>query len=102
MEVFSDGRVLKLDNFRRLRGYGFKLFRDYRSARQDKGHAAELAAFVNRVGAGGGPLIPLDELVNVTLASFAAMTAAAENRTIILAREYRDVLTGPAGGVDLR
>jgi len=102
LEVFSDGRVLRLDNFRRLRGFGFRFFRDYRSARQDKGHAAELAAFVNRVGAGGEPLIPLDELVNVTLASFAAVTAAAENRTIILAQEYRDVLTGPAGGVDLR
>ncbi len=102
LEVFSDGRALKLDNFRRLRGFGFKSFRDYRSSRQDKGHSAEFAAFVNRVGAGGGPLIPLDELVNVTLASFAAMTAAAENRTIVLAREYQDVLTGPAGGTDLR
>lgn len=96
LEVFSDGRALRLDNFRRLRGFGFRLFRDYRSARQDKGHAAEFAAFVNRVGAGGGALIPLDELVNVTLASFAAMTAAAENRTIVLAREYSDVLAGPA------
>ena len=44
----------------------------------------------------GGPLIPLDELVNVTLASFAAMPAAAENRTITLAGEYRDVPPGPA------
>jgi hypothetical protein len=41
---------------------------------------------------GGEPLIPLDQLVNVTLASFAAMTAAAESRTVILDQEYADCL----------
>ena len=92
LEVFSDGRVLRLDNFRRLVGYGFKGFRKFKTSRQDKGHAAEFAALVERVASGGQPLIPLDQLVNVTLASFAAMTAAAEHRTITLANEYANVL----------
>jgi predicted dehydrogenase len=69
-------------------GYGFKGFTRLKTRRQDKGHAAELAAFVRTVAEGGSPLIPLDELVNVTLASFAAMTAAREGRTVKLADEY--------------
>jgi predicted dehydrogenase len=91
LEVFSQGRVLRLDNFRRLRGFGFKGFRRFKTTRQDKGHAAEFAAFAERIATGGEPLIPLDELVNVTLASFAAMTSAAETRTVVLAEEYADL-----------
>jgi predicted dehydrogenase/threonine dehydrogenase-like Zn-dependent dehydrogenase len=97
VEVFSEGRVLRLDNFRQLRGFGFRGFRRLKSLRQDKGHAAEFAAFVQRVTTGGEALIPLDELVNVTLATFAAMTAARERRTVELAAEYAE-----ARGVCLR
>jgi predicted dehydrogenase/threonine dehydrogenase-like Zn-dependent dehydrogenase len=92
VEIFSEGRVLRLDNFRRLSGYGFSGFKRLKSLRQDKGHAAEFAAFVQRVAAGGEALIPLDELVNTTLASFAAMTAARERRTVELAAEYAETL----------
>lgn len=92
MEVFSDGRVLFLDNFRLLQGYGFKNFKKFKTWRQDKGHRGEFAAFARHVVAGGEPLIPLDHLVNVTLASFAAMTSARESRTVILDREYADCL----------
>lgn len=84
IEVFSEGRVLRLDNFRKLVGYGFKGFRRFSTWRQDKGHGAEFAAFVDRVAHGGPPLVAIEDLVNVTLASFAAMTAAREQRTVIL------------------
>jgi predicted dehydrogenase len=95
MEIFSEGRVLKLDNFRRLDGFGFKGFRKLKTWRQDKGHAAEFAAFIERLAQGGPPLIPVSELVNVTLASFAAMTASREARTIKLNEEYGDLVVGP-------
>jgi len=88
LEVFSDRRVLRLDNFRKLTGYGFKDFRKFRTPRLDKGHAREFAAFVQRISTGGEPLVPLTQLVNVTLASFAAMTSASETRTIVLTEEY--------------
>jgi predicted dehydrogenase/threonine dehydrogenase-like Zn-dependent dehydrogenase len=91
LEVFSQGRVLHLDNFRKMTGYGFKGFTRFKTARQDKGHAAEFAAFGDRITTGGEPLIPLDELANVTLATFAAMTAAIESRTVTLADEFDDV-----------
>jgi predicted dehydrogenase len=92
LEIFSEGRVLQLDNFRVLQGWGFKSFRRLKT-KLDKGHQAQFAAFVDRVAAGGAPLIPLEELANTTLASFAAVTAAHEQRTIKLADEYPS-LTG--------
>jgi predicted dehydrogenase len=87
IEVFSDGRALRMDNFRSLTGYGFSGFKKFKTSRQDKGHNAEFAAFVDRVSSGGEPLIPLNELVNITQASFAAMTSASESRTILLDTE---------------
>jgi predicted dehydrogenase/NADPH:quinone reductase-like Zn-dependent oxidoreductase len=83
LEVFSDGRVLKLDNFRLTRGYGFAGFKKLKTA-QDKGHGAELAAFVKRVKEGGEPLIPLEQLANVTRASFAAVESARNGQMIKL------------------
>jgi predicted dehydrogenase len=88
VEVFSEGRVVRLENFRKTTGFGFRGFKSLKTWRQDKGHAGEFAAFVDRVKHGGPPLIALPELVNVTLASFAAMTAASEERTVHLSREY--------------
>jgi predicted dehydrogenase len=92
LEIFSEGRVVRMDNFRRTEGFGFRNMKRFKTWRQDKGHAPEFAAFVDRVAEGGRPLIPLHELVNVTLATFAAVTAATETRTIVLAKEYADVL----------
>ena len=84
LEVFSDGRVLKMENFRITRGYGFKEFRTFKTRRQDKGHRAEFAAFIDQVEKGGSPLIPFEDLINATRASFAAVRSARENRSISL------------------
>jgi predicted dehydrogenase len=78
IEVFSEGRVLVLDNFKSLRGYGWPGFRRKSLPRQDKGHKAEITAFVTRVREGGEPLIPWHVLEEVTLASFAAVERALE------------------------
>ncbi len=72
LTVFCEGRVLELDNFRRLRGYGWSNFKKYNLFRQDKGLDAEIAAFVVRVTQGGPPLVPIESLRNVTLATLAA------------------------------
>ena len=76
LEVFSDGRVLRMENFRVTRGYGFQGFKKFKTFRQDKGHAAEVAAFLDRVARGGEPLISFGELANITLASLAAVASA--------------------------
>ena len=85
LEVFSDGRVLRLENFRRVIGYGFAGFKKFRTMRQDKGHNAEYAAFVDLVTKGGpDPLIPLEQLANVTRATFAAVESARTGKSIRL------------------
>jgi len=84
LEVFSDGRVLTIENFRLTRGYGFPGFKKLKTFRQDKGHKNEITAFIYRITTGGEPLIPFDQLANVTEASFAAMKSAKKNQTIVL------------------
>jgi predicted dehydrogenase len=84
LEVFSDGRVVRMENFRATFGYGFKRFSKFKTWRQDKGHDREIAAFIERVSQGGEPLIPFSELANITRASFAAMESAATGQTVHL------------------
>ena len=76
LEVFSEGRILVLDNFKRLKGYGWKGFRKMKLFRQDKGHRAEVAEFIHRISEGGEALIPWPELEEVTRATFAAVENA--------------------------
>lgn len=66
LEVFTHGRVLQMDNFRKLQGWGWKEFRSQRLWRQDKGQNACSEAFISRVSSGGQPLIPVDELFEVS------------------------------------
>lgn len=87
LEVFSDGRLLSLDNFRRLEVVGFPS-RGKRTLGMAKGHPEEVRAFVDRLTTGGPPLIELSALVNGTLASFAAIRSAREKRQIRIADEF--------------
>jgi predicted dehydrogenase len=82
LEIFSEGRVLRLDNFRCTRGFGFPRFRKFKTWRQDKGHVAEFSAFLDRIRQGGQPLIPLPQSVNVTRTCLAAMAAAETQQTL--------------------
>ena len=72
VEVYSQERNLILDNFRSLKGYGFKGFSGMKS-KQDKGHDQQFRLLVDKVKNGGPALIEFDELVNTTRASFAAV-----------------------------
>ena len=65
LEVFAAGRVLQLDNFRRLTGFGWPGFAKMNLWRQDKGQAACAAAFVGAIQSGGESPIPLAELLEV-------------------------------------
>jgi len=84
LEVFSDGNVLRVENFRVTRGYGFGWFKKFKTFRQDKGHKNEIAAFIHRVITGGESLIPFQQMSNVTEATFAAVQSAHNNKTIEL------------------
>jgi predicted dehydrogenase len=66
VEVFASGRILQLENFRVLRGFGWPGFRAFRTWRQDKGHAACVKAFLRAVASGGPSPIPADEIFEVS------------------------------------
>jgi predicted dehydrogenase/threonine dehydrogenase-like Zn-dependent dehydrogenase len=76
LEVFSNGRVLRLDNFRTLRGYGWPGFKKMKLMRMDKGHNAEFARFVSSVSNGESPVIPFEQIENITRATIAAVASA--------------------------
>jgi hypothetical protein len=61
--------VLRLDNFRRLRGWGWRGFGSMHLWRQDKGHAACAKAFVDAMQYGAAAPIALDEVVEVSRVS---------------------------------
>lgn len=77
LEVFCAGRILQLDNFRSLRGYGWPGFSKMNLWRQDKGQAACASAFVEALRSGRPSPIPFEELVEVTHATFDIMDALA-------------------------
>ena len=69
IEVYSDGRTLILENWKKLRGFGFKQF-SVQSAAQDKGHQAQFSQVIDHIGAGTA-LIPFEALVNSAAATIA-------------------------------
>lgn len=69
VEVIAGHRVLQLDNFRRMRGWGWRGFRTMNLWRQDKGNAACVAAFVSALRTGGSAPIPSGELLEVSRAT---------------------------------
>ena len=76
VEVFCAGRVLQLDNFRRLQGYGWQGFRAHKLWRQDKGQNACAQAFVDSVRNAGAAPIPLEEILEVARITVALGEAA--------------------------
>ncbi len=81
VEVFSQGRVLVCENWRKLTGYGVKGFRSMKG-RLDKGHNNEFRLLNERLLNGGDSLIPIDSLVNTTKASFAAIESLREHKWV--------------------
>ena len=69
LEVFASGRVLQLDNFRRLTGYGWPGFSKMNLWRQDKGQKACAVAFIKAIEEGDAAPIPFDEIVEVSRVS---------------------------------
>lgn len=72
IEVYAQERTIITDNFCVTEGFGTKNFSKLKT-NLDKGHSAQFKLLVERVKGGGKSLIPIDEIVNTTLASFAAI-----------------------------
>ena len=65
LEVFAAGKVLRLDNYRKLQAWGIPGFSTRRLLSQDKGQQACCSAFLKAIEAGGPPPIPVSELFEV-------------------------------------
>ncbi len=76
LEVFCAGRILQLDNFRKLHGYGWPGFSSMNLWRQDKGQKACAAAFIDAVRTGAPSPIPFDEIAEVARVSIEVAEAA--------------------------
>ncbi len=82
LEIFGQGRVLRLDNFRVLHGYGWPGFRRMKLGRLDKGHRTEFRRLVEAIAAGGPQVMPFDQIDNAMRATFAAVQSARSRRPV--------------------
>ena len=76
IEIFCDRSVATIDDFRTGSFIHDRKTTKLGRSAQDKGHAAEVAAFLEAVRGASGAPIELESLVATTLASFAAVQSA--------------------------
>ncbi len=69
IEVFCAGRTLQLDNFRKLKAFGWPNFNKMNLWQQDKGQEACVEAFLDSIKNGEASPIPADELFEVARVS---------------------------------
>lgn len=69
VEVFAAGRVLQLDNFRKLKAFGWPGFKRMNLWRQDKGQQECCKNFLEAIQSGGDNPIPVEEIFEVARVS---------------------------------
>ena len=87
IEIFSQQRVLIMDNWRKLRAYGFKSFSKL-NLRQDKGHYNQFKDLLNQQINGGNPIIPFNDIVNTTRACFAVIKSLKKRKWVKVKQFY--------------
>lgn len=81
LEVYSQEKTLTMDNFIKTTGYGTKGFSKLKT-KLDKGHKNQFATILSELKKGTVELIPYEELINVTKASFAAIESLKEGKWV--------------------
>jgi len=81
LEVYAQDRTLVMDNFRKTEGFGFKGFSKLKT-KLDKGHKNQFHQLISQTKNGGPALIPFEEIVNTTKASFAAIESLKQGKWI--------------------
>lgn len=91
VEVFTNGMVAVLDDFRSLEFVqNGRRTRSQSRLRQDKGHQAEWQVFVNSILQGGPPPIAYQDLFGVMQAVFASLEALQTGETVHIPGHIRD------------
>ncbi|MBW2447798.1 MAG: hypothetical protein JRG83_18000, partial [Deltaproteobacteria bacterium] len=73
LEVFGEGRIARLEDYRSLELHSGGSTRKEKSANQDKGFEEEMRRFVAAARSGGEMPIPYAQLVGTTRATLAAV-----------------------------
>jgi len=81
VEIYSQEQTWIVDNFIKTEAFGVKGFNTLKT-KMDKGHKNQFHELINKVQNGGEPLIPINEIINVTKASFAAIESMKTNKWI--------------------
>lgn len=76
IDAFCGGRILQIDNFRQMTGWGWPGFKRLNLWRQDKGTQACIRAFMNAVREGGDMPIAWNQIVEVARVSIELAEAA--------------------------
>lgn len=66
LQIFTSGKVLELNNYRKLTGYGWRGFKSMSRWRMDKGQQACVNAFVSAIKSGMAAPIAFEELLEVS------------------------------------
>jgi len=82
VEVFCEGRIAALDDFRVLQTLKDGKKKEERLSMQDKGWVDEWKAFAKAIREGGQPPIPYEQLIGVTKSTFAAIESLREAKPV--------------------
>ena len=80
IEAYNQEKTMVIDNWRTLKGYGVKGFSKTKT-KLDKGHKNQFKMLVESIKT-GKPIIPFDEIINTTKASFAAIQSLKEGKWV--------------------
>ena len=83
VEVYSQGRTMIMDNWRKLKTYGFKNGKNM-SSKQDKGHFNQFKELIHQQQNGGNPIISFDEIINTSKTSIAAIESLQRQQWITI------------------
>ncbi len=81
IEVYSQNRTVVIDNWKKMHAYGFKNFNKM-SHSQDKGQFNQFKSLLDSFNEGNSEIIPFNEIVNTTQATFSAIKSLLENKWI--------------------
>lgn len=81
IEIYSQERILVIDNFKNMKGYGFKSFSSMGGA-INKGHKHQFTSLLSQLQKGGEPLIDFSSIINTTQASISAVESLRTGRCI--------------------
>ena len=76
LEIFGGGRVIQMDNFKKMSGFDWPGFKKQKLMKQDKGHARGINTFLECIKSGSPSPIPFEEIVEVMKATFEAVEKA--------------------------